>query len=94
MMSVGIRELRQNPAPAIAEAKSGRTVEVLERGVPVARIVPLPGVKELDPFEKMIAEGKVTMPTGPRVTPRLHTLPPGAPTATEVLLQMREEERW
>lgn len=41
MTDVGMRELRQNPAPVLREVESGAEVTVLVNGRAVARIVPL-----------------------------------------------------
>lgn len=38
--SVGIRELKQNASAVIARVRSGETLVVTDRGVPVARIIP------------------------------------------------------
>lgn len=41
MTDVGMRELRQNPAPVLREVESGGEVTVLVNGRAVARIVPM-----------------------------------------------------
>ncbi|HTQ22931.1 type II toxin-antitoxin system prevent-host-death family antitoxin [Mycobacterium sp.] len=41
MEKVGIRELRQNPAPVLKAVEAGAEVTVSVSGRPVARIVPL-----------------------------------------------------
>lgn len=41
MTDIGMRELRQNPAPVLREVESGAEVTVLVNGRAVARIVPL-----------------------------------------------------
>lgn len=40
MTQVGIAELKAHLSKYLREAKDGDTVEVLDRGVPVARIIP------------------------------------------------------
>ncbi|MDR2973538.1 MAG: type II toxin-antitoxin system prevent-host-death family antitoxin [Propionibacteriaceae bacterium] len=94
MMTVGIRELRQNPAPAIEETKRGRTVLVTEYGKPVAHITPLPDPPTTSPVERLIADGAMRVPA--RGTARL-TMPLPAddrrPALSETLRQMREDER-
>lgn len=42
MRSIGVRELRQNASKYLRDVKRGETVEVTERGEPVARLVPVP----------------------------------------------------
>jgi prevent-host-death family protein len=39
--SIGIRELRQNASVWIAKAKAGLTIQITDRGRPVARLVPI-----------------------------------------------------
>ena len=56
MRSIGVRELRQNASKYLREVKRGETVEVTERGEPVARLVPIP---EESPYERMVAEGRI-----------------------------------
>ncbi|MBI2701934.1 MULTISPECIES: type II toxin-antitoxin system Phd/YefM family antitoxin [Mycobacterium] len=41
MTDVGMRELRQNPAPVLREVEGGAEVTVLVNGRAVARIVPI-----------------------------------------------------
>jgi prevent-host-death family protein len=57
MVSVGIRELRQNPAAAIAAAKHGEVVTVTERGAGVAQIIPLAS----DQRDRMAAAGQLRL---------------------------------
>lgn len=40
--SIGIRALQQNASAVVASAAAGETVEVTDRGRPVAQVVPLP----------------------------------------------------
>jgi prevent-host-death family protein len=95
MRSVGIRELRQNPAPAINEAKRGGIVEILERGTPVAMIVPLPGVREFSPYERMLADRTITPATSQqRSAINFSNRAPSTQPLTDSLLQLREDERY
>jgi prevent-host-death family protein len=61
MASMGVRELRQNLSQALRRVRSGETIEVTDRGEPVARIVPVTYPTKL---EQLVAEGKVTRPKG------------------------------
>lgn len=93
MERVGVRELRQNLSVYLRRVKRGETLEVTERGEPVARLEPLR--EPDDPIDRLEASGLVVR----RATRRLEDLPPplprepGQPSLTEVLLAMREEER-
>jgi prevent-host-death family protein len=92
---IGIRELRQHASLYVDLAEKGYTVDITNRGHLVARLVP---AKEPEsPLERLIAAGIIEpaeeegdlldIEPGPPV-------PPGQPTASEILLQMREEERY
>ncbi len=92
----GVRDLKVNASAVLALVKRGEVVEITERGVPVARLVPLP--PELDPrtqLQRDIDEGFVIPAQGdlldfvPLDMPR----PPGTPTLTEILLEQRADER-
>ena len=90
---IGIRELRQHASRYVAMAKAGMRVPVTDRGKLVAYLVPAEeGGSILDRLE---AAGHVRRAKG-----RLQDLlpPPPAPSGTrplsEVLQEMRDEERW
>jgi len=89
MERIGVRELRQHASRYLSRVKAGESVEVTERGQPVARLTPLP--EHSDVRSRLIAEG--------RLIPRLrdpHNLPPPVddpalrPTS-EILDDLRED---
>ena len=91
---VGVRELRQNLSVYLDRVKAGETLEVTEHGRPVARLSPrLPD--SMTRLERLIADGRVRPATGDLLGlgPPPHR-PEGAPSVTEELLAMRDEERW
>ena len=53
---MGVRELRQHASRYLDRVARGESLEVTDRGLPVARIVPITG----DPWADMIASGMVT----------------------------------
>lgn len=88
MECVGTRRLRLELPRLLERVRNGETIEITERGVPVARLVPLPGRASI--LDRMIAEGKVRP-----ATRSFHTLPPPLETPfslTDELIRMREEE--
>lgn len=91
---VGIRDLRQNLSVYVRRVReAGREYEVTERGQPVARLTPLVN-RPMSSYERMVHEGRIT-PARRSIT----TLPPPLPPlpgrqASEILLEMRDEERW
>lgn len=89
---VGVRELRQNLSVYLDRVKAGETLEVTEHGRPVAELRPRPS-EVLSVIDRLIAEGRITpasrshreIPSAPRIAGR----PP-----SEILREMRDEERW
>lgn len=90
---VGIRELRQNLSVYVRRVREeGRAYEVTERGEPVARLTPLED-RPTSRIEQMIADGRITPPTREwSEMPEPVHLPPGGPTLSEILQQMRDED--
>ncbi len=91
--TIGIRELRQNASRYIAMAKAGQRVAVTERGRLVAYLVPAEEPRSV--FQQMVAAGQVRLATGDL----RDLLPPPAPDPgerplSEVLQEMRDEERY
>lgn len=63
--AVGVRDLRDHLSAYLERVKAGEAFTVTEHGRPIARLVREdPGLRRL--FE-LAAQGRVTMPTGPRV---------------------------
>jgi prevent-host-death family protein len=92
---IGIRELRQHASVYVDLAEKGQTVDITNRGRLVAQLVP---AKEADsPLERLIAAGIIEVAQNPGdlldIDPA-PPVPPGRPTASEILLHMREEERY
>jgi prevent-host-death family protein len=91
MESVGVRELRQNLSVYLRRVARGEALRVTERGRAVAVLGPLP--PEDDPLTDLIAAGRVTPATARLVDlPPPLQLRPGAPTLSEVLQQLRDED--
>ena len=94
---VGVRELRQNLSVYLDRVKDGETLEVTEHGYSVAHLAPIPP-EPVSRLEQLIADGRVTPATGDlsdylAANPPV-ALPKGSPSVTEILIQMREEERY
>ncbi len=56
MESIGVRELRQHASRYLERVAHGESLEVTDRGRPVARLVPV----TTDNWADMMASGKVT----------------------------------
>lgn len=88
MERIGVRELRQHASRYLARVESGESLEVTDRGRPVALLVPV----KSDPWQSLVASGRVTPPTehGDVLDER-----PGGygVNASERLAAMRDDER-
>lgn len=92
---VGVRELRQNLSVYLARVKAGESFEVTEHGQPVAQLGPRPA-KPVSIIDQLIAEGRITPATRSHqdIPPPPQIADPSGRTLTEILLEMRDEERW
>lgn len=59
--SVGIRALKQNASQVIARVTAGETIEITDRGRPVARIMPL----RRDHYQELVDAGTISEPAVP-----------------------------
>jgi prevent-host-death family protein len=91
MRRIGIRELRQHASRYLRSVESGETIEVTDRGRPVARLVPLPRGSEID---DLVASGRLAPATGDAldVGQPLHPAE-GKTLPSEALAKARADER-
>jgi prevent-host-death family protein len=88
-MKVGIRELKQNASSVIRRVVNGESIEVTDRGRPVARIVP---VQSTDPYERLVADGEISVGNGRWA--ELDPLPPlPGRSLSDALTELRADER-
>ena len=88
---MGIRELRQRASGLLRLVEQGETVEITDRGRPVALLTPIP---EGSPLERMRAAGEVDTATGDLDDlPEPLVLPPQAELPSSVLERLRRNER-
>ncbi len=91
MRSIGIRELRQQASRHLRDVEAGETIEVTDRGRPVALLVPVP---RAGTAERLIASGRMVPGTGDLLELGEPLKPlPGLPLPSEVLGELREDER-
>jgi prevent-host-death family protein len=74
--TIGIRELRQHASVWLAKVKAGATIQITDRGQPVARLVPIKAAEHAR--STLIAAGRLIPATAPRVTFSLDRLVQGA----------------
>ena len=96
MDRIGVRELRQNASKYLDRVKQGESIEVTERGVPIAVIGPVPTVKK-SRVQELIDEGRMTPRRGD-FAEWLAANPPapidpeyGGPSIADLLDEQREE---
>ena len=88
MERIGVRELRQNASRYLKRVEAGETIEIADRGRPVARLLPI----TTSGWDQLVAEGRVRRATGhPRDLGPPLPLPPGVEAPSDVLARMREE---
>lgn len=91
MRSIGIGELRQHASKHLRDVERGETIEVTDRGRPVALLVPVPRTGSV---ERLVASGRMVparqdlLEAGEPLDPR-----PDAPLPSEVLSDLRADER-
>lgn len=91
MTKIGIRELRQRASEYLRLVEAGETIEVTDRGRPVALLTPIPAAS---PLEQLRAAGDVDEARGDldELPPPLQ-LQPGQESPSSVLARIRADER-
>lgn len=90
MEQIPIRTLNQDTAGVLARVENGETVEITNRGRPIARIVPIGD----DTLADLIAAGVVVPATLTGAVPMPTVPAEGGSEAGELLSSLRDEERW
>jgi prevent-host-death family protein len=90
MTSVGVRELRQRASELLRRVEQGESIEITDRGRPVAVLIPVPE----DPLERLCASGDLTDAEGTLAElPAPLALEPGAEPPSSILARLRRDER-
>ena len=91
MASIGVRELRQRASEVLRRVERGETIEVTDRGRPVALLSPPPEGGALD---RLRASGDIVAATGDLDDlPAPLVLAPGIESPSEALSRLRRHER-
>jgi prevent-host-death family protein len=91
MASVGVRELRQRASELLRRVAAGETIEVTDRGRPVALLAPLP---DEGPLERLRASGEIEPATADLdELPAPLPLKAGQEPPSFVLARLRSDER-
>jgi prevent-host-death family protein len=91
MGTVGIRELRQRASELLRRVEAGETIQITDRGRPVAVLAPLP-VSE--PLQRLRASGEVIL-AGAAIEdlPEPLRLERGQEPPSAILARLRRDER-
>jgi prevent-host-death family protein len=90
MISVGIRELRQRASELLRRVEDGESIEITDRGRPVALLGPLPD----DPLERLRASGELQDSEADLTDlPEPLSIPTGSELPSAVLARLRRDER-
>lgn len=93
MVTIGVRELRQNASRYLRMVRAGERVAVTDRGTLVAYLVPAGGSASI--LDRLAAAGDYQPPAGSLLDlPAPPDRPAGSRPLTEVLAEQRDEERW
>lgn len=92
MERIGVRELNQNTSQVLARVSGGETLEITDRGRPIARLVPVGDDRSM--LAKLVAAGRAVAPTGGGPVPPPPKLGDEDVDVAAALTAMRDEERW
>lgn len=87
MGEVGIRALKQNASAVVAQAATGETITITDRGRPVAQLAPIPS-------SRLAALARAGQARAPRRDIAALPAPEPGPDLTADLLTMRDAERY
>ena len=88
---VGVRELRQNLSVYLARIARGETLEVTDRGQPVAILAPLP--KPVAVLERLKRDGLLTAATGDLLAAMRPLAGRPSRRASRILQRMRSDRK-
>ncbi len=91
MKSIGVRQLRQQASRYLREVEAGETIQVTDRGRPVALLVPVPAD---GPLARLASSGRL-IPAAGDLLELGEPLEPkaGVPLPSDELARLRELER-
>ncbi len=92
MERIGVRELNQNTSQVLARVSGGETVEITERGHPIARLVPVGDDRST--LAKLVAAGRAVASAGAGPVPLPPNLGDESVDVAATLAAMRAEESW
>lgn len=91
-LQVGLRELRHDTRGVVERVRQGESVDVTDRGEPVARIVPVAAPQPPGAFDRLVAAGLARPAT--RLGPLRPPIRVAGVSLGQALQEMRDEERY
>jgi prevent-host-death family protein len=89
---VGIRELKDTLSAILHRVREGEPIEVTDNGRPIVRMVPIRPMRATD---WLVAEGTLVLaPDQDDEWPDPEPTPPGERPMSEIVIEMREDERY
>jgi prevent-host-death family protein len=92
MERIGVRELNQNTSQVLARVSRGETLEITDRGHPIARLVPVGDDRST--LAKLVAAGRAVPPASGGPVPLPPKLGDEGVDVAAALADLRGEERW
>jgi prevent-host-death family protein len=90
---IGVRELNQQTSQVLERVRAGETIEITDRGMPVAEIRPVSGPRAT--VARLVASGRLAPATVDQaVISSLPMEPVDHVNVAELLASDREDERW
>lgn len=91
MARIGIRELRQRASEYLRRVEAGETIEITDRGRPIALLTPIP---KAPPIERLRASGDIQHRTAAwDDIPAALALEEGQEAPSAILERLRSDER-
>ena len=91
MRTIGVAELKANLSRYLGQVKSGHEVVITDRGLPVAKIVPLRGAEARDSRRERLAKAGLLQLGSGRISPILLKPPKGPRRGFGVLKALLDE---
>lgn len=93
MKTVGVAEIKARLSSYLKRVKAGQEIIITERGLPVAKVVPLERGEERSVRQERLIRAGILVPAKGKLPKWLLSLPEGAPAAGELVLEALLEER-
>jgi prevent-host-death family protein len=91
LYQIGIRELKDTLSAVLHRVQEGEPIEVTDNGRPIVRMVP---IRPMSVTERLVAEGTLVLALDQdNEWPDPEPMPPGERPMSEIVIEMRADER-